>query len=61
MTAPTRRAASSTTGKPETSATATNAAGVTATAFDPSRAYALHPQLALRPERFGALDRKSVV
>lgn len=25
------------------------------TAFDPSRRYQLHPDLALRPERFGAL------
>lgn len=24
-------------------------------AFDPARAYALHPDVALRPERFGAL------
>ena len=27
----------------------------TARDFDPASAYALHPQLALRPERFGAL------
>jgi putative mycofactocin binding protein MftB len=38
-------------------ATATPDAAPTASAsaFDPSRPYALHPQLALRPERFGAL------
>ena len=34
-----------------TNAVATTAAG----AFDAARPYALHPQLALRPERFGAL------
>ena len=27
----------------------------TAAPFDPARAYALHPQVALRPESFGAL------
>jgi putative mycofactocin binding protein MftB len=32
-----------------------HAAGAADAAFDPGLPYALHPQLALRPERFGAL------
>ena len=34
---------------------AAGAAGAPADPFDPACAYALHPQVALRPERFGAL------
>jgi mycofactocin biosynthesis protein MftB len=38
-----------------TSTTTTTADAATATAYDPARPWALHPQVSLRPESFGAL------
>ena len=43
------------TSAPDSDPAAAGARGTTRDAFDASRPYAPHPQLALRPERFGAL------